>query len=261
MRLSQKRRVLLAAGLALASHALPTRTQPSPRHVVGFLSGGTRSDVAGFLTSFREAMRELGYREGQNLVLEARYSEYSAERAQKLAAELAALQPRVIVANGGGIGPACRLTPPLPVAFLISGDPVDAGFADSYARPGRNATGVTLLALDLIVKRLEVLKQINPKMRKVVFLASPEHAGQKRDAVAQREQAHVLHDVLEAIEKEDDAHQEHQVVVSGDHVLRAQIHQGPDGRTVEPLQIHGVLARHAVCLERRRQQRDERRQR
>ena len=192
MRLSQKRRVLLAAGLALASHALPTRTQPSPRHVVGFLSGGTRSDVAGFLTSFREAMRELGYREGQNLVLEARYSEYSAERAQKLAAELAALQPRVIVANGGGIGPACRLTPPLPVVFLISGDPVDAGFADSYARPGRNATGVTLLALDLIVKRLEVLKQINPKMRKVVFLASPEHAGQKLELAASRAAAEQL---------------------------------------------------------------------
>ena len=101
-------------------------------------------------------MRELGYREGQNLVLEARYSEYSAERAQKLA-PLAALQPRVIVANGGGIGPACRLTPPLPVVFLISGDPVDAGCRQLRA-PGRNATGGRL-ALDLIVKRLELLKR------------------------------------------------------------------------------------------------------
>ena len=78
------------------------------------------------------------------------------------------------------------------MVFLISGDPVDAGFADSYARPGRNATGVTLLALDLIVKRLELLKQINPKMRKVVFLASPEHAGQKLELAASRAAAEQL---------------------------------------------------------------------
>jgi len=70
--------------------------------------------------------------------------------------------------------------------FLISGDPVDAGFADNYARPGRSATGVTLMALDLIVKRLELLQQINPRMRKVAFLASPEHAGQKLELAASR---------------------------------------------------------------------------
>jgi hypothetical protein len=59
-------------------------------------------------------MAELGYREGRNLRLELRYAEYSAERATTLASEIAALKPAVIVANGGGIGPACRLTPPLP---------------------------------------------------------------------------------------------------------------------------------------------------
>ncbi len=139
-----------------------------------------------------EGMRGLGYRAGQNLVLDARYAEYSAENAHRLAAEMAALKPAVFVANGGGIAPACRLTPALPVVFLISGDPVDAGFAESYARPGGNATGVTLLALDLIVKRLEILQQINPKMRKVAFLASPEHAGQKLELAASRAAAKQL---------------------------------------------------------------------
>lgn len=181
-----RRRLSLSTGLALASRCLPGWTQASAAHRVAFLGGGTKSDLASFLAAFAEGMSQLGYREGRNLVLDARYAEYSAERATKLAAEMAVAKPAVIVANGGGIGAACRLAPSLPVVFLISGDPVDAGFADTHARPGRNATGVTLLALDLIVKRLEVLRQINPKMRKVAFLASPEHAGQKLELAASR---------------------------------------------------------------------------
>jgi putative tryptophan/tyrosine transport system substrate-binding protein len=190
--MGEKRRILLAAGLALAVRPLRSGAQQAAAHRVGFLSGGTKVDVARFQDSFLEGMRELGYRVGHNLALQARYAEYSVERAQQLATELAALKPSVIVANGSGIGAACRLTPPLPVVFLISGDPVDAGFADSYPRPGRNATGITLLALDLIVKRLELLKQIQPKMRKVAFLASPEHAGQKLELAASRAAAEQL---------------------------------------------------------------------
>jgi putative ABC transport system substrate-binding protein len=182
----------LAAGAALAGHCLPAWPQTGAIRRVGFLSGGTKSDADRFQASFMESMRGLGYREGQNFVLDARYAEYSADNARRLAAEIATLKPAVIVANGGGIGPACRLTPALPVVFLISGDPVDAGFAKSYARPGANATGVSLLALDLIVKRLEVLQHINPRMRKVAFLASPEHAGQKLELAASRAAAQQL---------------------------------------------------------------------
>ncbi len=103
-----------------------------------------------------------------------------------LAGEIAALGPAVIVASGVGIAPAFRLSPPVPVAFLMSGDPVDAGFADTLARPGRNATGVSLLALDLIVKRMEILKAIHPRLRRVALLASPEHAGQRHELAASK---------------------------------------------------------------------------
>lgn len=187
-----RRRLILGVGSAFAVRGLPALAQPGQIRRVGFLAGGTKSDAAIFFVSFLEGLRELGYREGHNLTLDARFADYSAEQARKLAAEIAALRPAVIVATGGGIAPACHLSPPIPVVFLHSGDPVDAGFADSLARPGRNATGISLLALDLIVKRMEFLKEIHPKLRRVAFLASPEHAGQQHELAASRSAAEQL---------------------------------------------------------------------
>lgn len=177
---------MLIAASALLNAPLGALAQSGQVQRVGFLSGGTKSDAANFFAAFQEGLLELGYREGHNLTLYARFADYSAEQAGKLAAEIAALKPAVIVANGGGIAPAIRLSRPIPVVFLHSGDPVDAGFADSYARPGRNATGISLLALDLIAKRMELLKEIQPKMRRVAFLTSPEHAGQRHELAAFR---------------------------------------------------------------------------
>ncbi|MEP6872107.1 MAG: ABC transporter substrate-binding protein [Anaerolineaceae bacterium] len=178
--------MILAIASTLAVRGLPARAQSDQLRRVAVLSGGAKSDGAGFFESFLEGLRELGYREGHNVLVDARWADYSAAQAAKLADEIAALMPAVIVANGGGIAPAYRLSPPVPVVFLISGDPVDAGFADSLARPGRNATGMSLLALDLIVKRLEILKEIHPRLRRVALLASPEHAGQRHELAASR---------------------------------------------------------------------------
>jgi len=178
-----RRRYLIATS-ALLGAPLGALAQSGQVHRVGFLSGGTRSDVADVFDSFVDGLRDHGLREGKNLILDARFADYSAEQAKKLAAEIAAAKPAVIVAAGGGIAPACSLSPPVPVVFIHSGDPVVAGFADSFARPGRNATGISLLATDLIGKRIEFLKQINPKIRRVAFLASPEHAGQQRELAA-----------------------------------------------------------------------------
>jgi putative ABC transport system substrate-binding protein len=182
---STRRRFVLAAGASLALGSAALRAQTAV-HRIAFLSGGSRADAAAFLPSLVNGLRELGYREGQNLVLDSRYANYSDEEARLLAAEIAAQKAAVIVANGGGIAPACRLSPPLPVVFLHSGDPVEAGFADSLARPGRNATGISLLALDLIPKRIELLRQVQPKLKRLAFLASPEHAGQRGELAASR---------------------------------------------------------------------------
>ena len=180
----RRRQLLMTAAVVLA--APRALAQSGQLHRVAFLSGGRESDSAGGFKAFLEGMRALGYHEGRNVEVDARYAEYSAERAGKLAAEIAARKPAVIVTNGGGIAPAIRLSPPLPVVFIHSGNPVDGGYADSLSRPGRNATGISLMALDLIAKRMEFLKQIRPAMRRVAFLASPEHAGQRRELAASR---------------------------------------------------------------------------
>jgi putative ABC transport system substrate-binding protein len=153
---------------------------------VALLSGGRQSDSAHFVDALYAELRTLGYQEGRTVEIDARYADYSAPQAERLAVEIAARKPTVIVASGGGIEPAVRLSPALPVVFVHSGNPVDAGFANSLPRPGRNATGISLLALDLIVKRMEFLKQVQPRMQRVAFLASPEHAGQLRELAASR---------------------------------------------------------------------------
>lgn len=179
-----RRRLLITSGALLGtSYAL---AQSLPVHRVAFLSGGRPSDSEAYFREFLSGMSALGYRDGDNLSIDAQFAEYSPERAATLAVEIAARKPAVILATGSGIAAASRLMPPLPVVFMHSGDPVEAGFADSIARPGRNATGITLLALDLIAKRLELLKEIKPNIRRVAFLASPLHPGQKGELAAAR---------------------------------------------------------------------------
>jgi putative ABC transport system substrate-binding protein len=185
-----RRRLVLGSGALLS--APRTFAQARPQHRVAFLTGASRADSAVNLGALLESLRELGYREGDNLVLDARYGDYSEGRTSALAAEIAALKPAVIVATGSGIAPACALSPPLPVVFLHSGNPVDAGYADSLSHPGRNATGISLLALDLIVKRMQFLQEIRPGLHRIAFLASPEHPGQKRELAASHAAAQQL---------------------------------------------------------------------
>lgn len=181
---AERRRILAAAGALLAAPRV--LAQPGQIHRIAFLSSGMQSDSATGIKAFLEGLHALGYQEGRNFELDARYADYSAERVGQLAAEIAARKPVAILTSGGGIAAAFRLSPPQSVVFIHSGDPIEAGFAESLSRPGRNATGISLLALELIAKRMEFLKECRPKMRRVALLASPLHAGQKKELAATR---------------------------------------------------------------------------
>jgi putative tryptophan/tyrosine transport system substrate-binding protein len=128
------------------------------------------------LPSFRQGLRDLGYAEGQTIVLEYRFAEGRAERLADAAAELASLKPDVLVGIGGDVAPfATRTAGAIPVVFVSSADPVRAGLVASLARPGGNATGVTLVQDELSRKRMQLFKEAAPRISRVAVLWNPDH--------------------------------------------------------------------------------------
>jgi putative ABC transport system substrate-binding protein len=124
----------------------------------------------------RRGLRDLGYVEGQNLFIEYRYAEGRPERLPELAADLVRAKPDVLLSLGGDVTPfAVKATQTIPIVFVSSADPVQLKFVASLARPGGNATGVTLLLDELASKRLELLKEAAPRVSRVAFLWNPDH--------------------------------------------------------------------------------------
>jgi putative ABC transport system substrate-binding protein len=121
----------------------------------------------------RQRLRELGYVEGKNIVIEYRYAEGKLERLPDLAAELARLKVDVIVTAGPAILVAKKASATIPIVFTAADDPVGSGIVSSLARPGENITGLSLMTPDLNGKRLELLKEGFPKVARVAFLWAP----------------------------------------------------------------------------------------
>ena len=174
-----RRRELLSLliGGAAAAWPLAARAQQAarlPRLGVLLLST-PQADPQ--METARRALRDLGYVEGQNLAIEYRYAEGRPERLPDLAADLVRTKPDVLFVLGGDVTPAAvKATQTIPIVFTSSADPVRLGFVASLARPGGNATGITLLLDELASKRLELLKQAAPRVSRVGFLWNPDHA-------------------------------------------------------------------------------------
>ena len=128
------------------------------------------------MAAVHRGLSELGYVEGRNIAFEYRYAEGRLERLPVLAAELVILGPNVILAIGGDVAPiAKKFDETIPLVFVSSADPEQAGLVVSLRRPGGNATGVTLLQDVLASKRLELLKETVPRISRVAFLWNPDH--------------------------------------------------------------------------------------
>ena len=160
------KRVLYAlCAMLLALCVSAEAQQPSKVPRIGYLSGGNSSALN---EAFRQGLRELGYVEGKNIVIEWRYAEGKLERTPALAAELVRLKVDVIVTGGqGGTRPANEATNTIPIVMTQDPDPVRNGFVASLARPGGNITGLSTLAPELSGKRVELLKEIVPKLSRV----------------------------------------------------------------------------------------------
>ena len=162
---------LLSLSRSRSCGAVAEAQQPAKIHRIGILSPASASFFSARVEAFRQRLRELGYVEGKNIVIEYRYTEGKRERLPELAAELVRLKVDVIVTTGPGTTLAAKkASATIPIVFAAAGDPVGIGLVSSLAQPGGNITGLSLMAPDLDGKRLELLKEAFPKVARVAFL-------------------------------------------------------------------------------------------
>ena len=172
------RRRDLIAGLIGAAWSLSARAQHSTKvSRIGFLGNSNASLEANLIRAFRDAMRELGYEEGRNIVIEYRWAEGDYARLPTLIAELIGLNVDVIVTAGTPAALAVKkATTSIPCVMVAVGDPVGTDLVASLARPGGNMTGLTSIAPELEGKRLELLKEVVPSVSHVAVLWNPANA-------------------------------------------------------------------------------------
>ena len=160
------RRVFVAGSLSLLATPLAAPAQPAGKvYRIGFLGVTSLSTISARIAGFRQGLRELGYVEGSNVVIEYRWAEGKAERLPDLADELVRLKVDVIVTGGPADTRAAKMaTAAIPIVMGFDNDPVGSGFVASLGRPGGNITGLSTLSPELSGKRLQLLKEVMPKL-------------------------------------------------------------------------------------------------
>jgi ABC-type uncharacterized transport system substrate-binding protein len=183
------RRRFLATAMAAVVAPLDVAAQQPPKSAhIGFLGNSTAALEANLVGPFRDGLRELGYVEGRDIVIEYRWADGDYSRFPTLIDELLALKVDVLVTAGTPAALAVkRATTTIPLVMVAVGDPVGTGLVASLARPGANLTGLVSIAPDLEGKRLDLLRQIVPKLSKVSLLlnpANPFHIASEKQARA-----------------------------------------------------------------------------
>jgi putative tryptophan/tyrosine transport system substrate-binding protein len=174
-----RRRQFIAILCGVAAWPLTARAQQRP--VIGFLRSTSLADAAHLMAAFRQGLKEAGFIEGQNVVIEYRSAEDQAHRLPALVADLIRQQVALIVGNTPSALAAKAATTTVPIVFVTGGDPVIDGFVTSLNRPGGNATGVSFLSSAVGMKRLELLRQLVPKTAALAMLVHPNTPEAKRE--------------------------------------------------------------------------------
>ena len=170
--------VLFLTTILLTTASATQAQQPTKVPRIGFLIASSRSVNAARYETFLQGLRELGYEEGKNIVIEWRSGEGRFDRLAALAAELIRLKVDIIVTAGPADTRAAReATSTIPIVMTFDNDPVGNGFIASLARPGGNITGLSTLAPELSSKQLELLKEIVPKLSRVAILGNSTNPG------------------------------------------------------------------------------------
>jgi putative tryptophan/tyrosine transport system substrate-binding protein len=163
---------LLASGLA--ARPVAASSQQSAMPVIGFLHGASSDGYEPMATSFRQGLKETGFVERQNVVIEFRWAEGHYDQLAAMAADLVRRQVTVIVTGGTPAAFAAKAaTSTIPIAILVGGDPVQLGLVGSLNRPGGNVTGLAIQTVELEAKKLEVLHELLPTATAIALLVNP----------------------------------------------------------------------------------------
>src|SRR5437867_4430538 len=166
---------LALLGSAAAAYPLTVRAQqPARMSRIGWIAIGTPQGSE-FFDAVREGLRQLDYVEGRSIIIEPRWPADIRDRVPELVRELLALNVQVIVAQGAIVPPVRRLIDSTPVVFGYSGDPVQAGLVNSFSRPGGTFTGATFMSYELNAKRVELLREAFPHVKRLAILSNPLH--------------------------------------------------------------------------------------
>jgi putative ABC transport system substrate-binding protein len=175
--LSEAARVHHVASGAAAAWPFAVRAQQPTMPVIGFLSSSALADRARYLPAFQQGVRETGYVEGQNVVIEYRWAQDQYDRLPDLAADLVRRQVTVIAAQDTPSSIVAKAaTTTIPIVFISGGDPVKLGLVASLNRPGGNVTGVTFVVAELGAKQLGLLHELQPGAVRVGVLVDPNFA-------------------------------------------------------------------------------------
>jgi putative ABC transport system substrate-binding protein len=173
----RRRQFIGLLGTMAVGSPLVTRAQQAKRPIIGFLGVSTSSAWTHWTGAFVRRLGELGWTEGRNLTIEYRWAEGRGERYVEVAAEFVRLKVDVIVTGGSAIQAAMQATSTIPIVFALSVDPIAGGLVTSLARPGGNVTGLSVLSNETASKRLEILREGIPGLRRLAVLGNGSYAG------------------------------------------------------------------------------------
>jgi ABC-type uncharacterized transport system substrate-binding protein len=173
--------VTLFGGAAVAWPLAALAQQQPKLPTIGFLGVTALSDWGDWPTNFVQRLRELGWVEGRTVAITYRWGEGRNERFAEFAAEFVRMNVNVIVTGGGAVPAAKQATSIIPIVFAVANDPVGAGYVASLAQPGGNVTGLTIQAPDVAGKRIEILAEALPNLRKLAILGNVGNAGTVRE--------------------------------------------------------------------------------
>ena len=172
-----KRREFITLLGGAAAWPVSARAQQATKlPTIGYLGSATLATESQRMAAFVQRLRELGWIEGRTVVIDYRWAEGRTERYAEIAAEFVRLKVDVIVTVGGAVGAAKQATATIPIVFAGAGDPVGSGMVASLAQPGGNVTGLSVQSTDLAGKRLEILREIFPDVRRLAIIGNVEYA-------------------------------------------------------------------------------------